>query len=95
MALFVYVDDIIITAPSQIQINSLKQFLQTQFKLKDLGTLKYFFGLEIALSHSGLVLSQRHYTLQLLEDIGYLACKPSSVPMDPKLKLTAHDGDLL
>ena len=95
VALLVYADDIIITAPSQIHINSLKQFLQTQFKLKDLGTLKYFLGLEIARSHSGLVLSQRHYTLQLLEDTGYLACKLALVPMDPKLKLTAHDGELL
>ena len=95
VALLVYVDDIIITTPSPIQIASIKQFLKTQFKLKDLGLLKYFLRLEIARSHSGLVLSQRHYTLQLLEDTGYLACKPIAVPMNPKLRLTAHDGDLL
>lgn len=41
------------------------------------------------------MLSQHHYTLQLLEDTGYLACKPTNVPMDPKLRLTATEGELL
>ena len=40
-------------------------------------------------------MSQRHCTLQLLEDIGYLACKPASLLMDPKVPLSADEGDLL
>ncbi|XP_068647981.1 uncharacterized mitochondrial protein AtMg00810-like [Aristolochia californica] len=95
VALLVYVDDIILTGPSSSVIAELKHFLHTQFKLKDLGCHKHFFGLEIAHSKTGIVFSQRHYTLQLLEDPGYLACKPTLVPMDPKLHLTATDGDLL
>ena len=95
VALLVYVDDIIITGPSQLALDSLKTLLHSQFKLKDLGSLKYFLGLEIAWSTTGIVFTQRHYTLQLLEDTGFLACKPTSVPMDPKLRLTASDGDLL
>ena len=94
-ALIVYVDGIIITGPSQSIIDSLKQFLHSQFKLKDLGTLNYFLGLEIAHSHSSIVFSQRNYALQLLEDTGYLACKLASVPIDPKLKLTADTRALL
>ncbi|TXG69580.1 hypothetical protein EZV62_004515 [Acer yangbiense] len=31
----------------------------------------------------------------LLEDTGYLDCKPTSVPMDPKLTLSSIDGDLI
>ena len=95
VALLVYVDDIIITTPSHQAIDSMKSFLHSQFKLKDLGTLKYFLGLEIARSTKGIVLSQRHYTLQLLEDTGFLACKPAIIPMDPKMQLTATDGDVL
>ena len=95
IALLVYVDDIIIAGPSSQIINSLKNFLHSQFKLKDLGCLKYFLGLEIAKSVKGIVLSQRHYTLQLLEDTGFLGCKPAKVPMDPKVRLNASDGDLL
>ena len=58
--------------------------------------MKYFLGLEVACSNSGInVLSQRHYKLQLLEDTGFLACKLAQVPMDPKLCLTASYGDVL
>ena len=63
VALLVYVDDIIITSPSQHHIHSLKTFLHNQFKMKDLGSLKYFLGLEIARSTQGTVFSQRQYTL--------------------------------
>ena len=55
----------------------LKEFLNNHFKLKDLGKLKFFLGLEIARSPTGLILSQRHYTLQLWEDTGFLASKPA------------------
>ena len=95
IALLVYVDDIIITCPSVEHIDSLKELLYNQFKLKDLGSLKYFLGLEIARSAAGIVLSQRHYALQLLEDAGFLASKPALVPTDPKLLLNSTDGDLL
>ena len=95
MALLVYVNAIIITGPSLQSLDKLKVFLHSQFKLKDLGILKYFLGLEIARSSTGIVFSRRHYTLQLLEDTGFLASKPGSVPMDPKLQLNANDGDLL
>ena len=65
------------------------------FQLKILGPSKYFLGLEIAKSSRGISLSQRKYTLSLLEDTSFLACKPSNLPMDPNLKLNLHDGDLL
>ena len=95
VALLVYVDDIIITSPNAEVIKSIKVFLHSQFKLKDLGPLKCFIGLEIARSSTCIILSQRHYTLQLLEDTGYLACKPVAVPMIPTVHLSALEGDLL
>ena len=76
-------------------IDSLKQFLHGQFKLKDLGPLKFVLGIELAHSSQGLVLCQKHYTLQLLEDTGFLASKPTSLPMDPKISLNATNGDPL
>ncbi|KAJ4723310.1 Retrovirus-related Pol polyprotein from transposon TNT 1-94 [Melia azedarach] len=54
IALLVYVDDIIITDAQTQNIDSLKLFLQSQFKLKDLGALKYFLGLELARSRKGI-----------------------------------------
>lgn len=95
VALLVYVDDIVITGPNIDVFNSLKAFLHSQFKLKDLRVLKYFLGIEIARSASGIVISQCHYTMQLLEDAGYINCKLMNSPMDSKSVLSIQEGDLL
>ena len=55
--LFVYVDDIVITSSDQEGIQKLKQHLFNHFQTKDLGKLKYFLGIEIAQSNSGVVMS--------------------------------------
>ena len=57
--------------------------------------MKYFLGLEIAQFAKGIFFSQRHYTLQLLEDSSFSACKSVSLPMDPNTKLSSFEGDLL
>lgn len=95
VALLVYVDDIVITGCDHQAIESLKTFLHTQFKLKDLGQLKYFLGLEITRSHKSIFLSQHHHAFQLLEDAGFLACKPGALPIDPKVCLSLFEGELL
>ena len=53
--LVVYVDDIVITGSDQNGIQKLKQHLFTHFQTKDFGKLKYFLGIEIAQSSSGVV----------------------------------------
>uniref|UniRef100_A0A803NJY2 Polyprotein n=1 Tax=Cannabis sativa TaxID=3483 RepID=A0A803NJY2_CANSA len=40
-------------------------------------------------------MSQRKYTLQLLEDTGFIGCKPTKTPMDPKTKLDDTQGEPL
>ena len=85
--LVVHVDDIIITNSDQDGIQKLKQHLLTHFQIKDLGKLKYFPGIEIAQSSSSVVLSQRKYALDILEETGMLDCKPVDTPMDPNVKL--------
>ncbi|RVW74980.1 Retrovirus-related Pol polyprotein from transposon RE1 [Vitis vinifera] len=72
--LVVYVDDIVITSSDQNGIQKLKQHLFTHFQTKDLGKLKYFLGIEIAQSSSGVVLSQRKYALDILEETSMLDC---------------------
>ncbi|RVW76761.1 Retrovirus-related Pol polyprotein from transposon RE2 [Vitis vinifera] len=62
---------------------------------KDLGKLKYFLGIEITQSSSGVVLSQRKYTLDILEETGMLDCKPVDTPMDPNVKLISGQGEPL
>ena len=93
--LVVYIDDIVITNSDQDGIQKLKQHLFTHFQTKDLGKLKYFLGIEIAQSNSGVVLSQRKYVLDILEETGMLDCKPIDTPMDPNVKLVPGQGEPL
>nr|KYP52516.1 Retrovirus-related Pol polyprotein from transposon TNT 1-94 [Cajanus cajan] len=95
IALLVYVDDIVIASPSNDVISHTKIILQKYFRLKDLGDLKFFLGLELSKSKEGIFMCQRHYTMSILEDCGMLGCKPSSIPMESNLKLTTESGTKL
>ncbi|BBN68153.1 RING/U-box superfamily protein [Prunus dulcis] len=94
-SVLIYVDDMIITGNDDKAIQDLKKFLHTSFRIKDLGNLKYFLGVEVARSKKGICISQRKYTLDILEDAGLLGAKPVNCPMEQNLKLTQTDGELL
>lgn len=95
IAPLVYVDDIVLASDSADAVKQFIQFLNNEFKLKDLGDLKFFLGLEIARTSKGLTLCQRKYTLEILEDCGLLAAKRSKFPIETNLKLSRHSGDVL
>ncbi|RVX11614.1 Retrovirus-related Pol polyprotein from transposon RE2 [Vitis vinifera] len=90
--IIVYVDDIILTGDHEEKIDLLKKLLTKEFEIKDLGTLKYFLGMEIARSKKGIAVSQRKYVLDLLNETGMLGCKPAETPMDTTVKLEESDG---
>ena len=52
-----YVDDILIASNDVAAVAQFKTYLDSQFKLKDLGPIRYFLGLEIARSSKGLSVS--------------------------------------
>ena len=56
ITLLVYVDDILLASDNKQAVDELKVLLDQQFKLKDLGELKFFLGLEVARSASGISL---------------------------------------
>lgn len=63
------------------EITSIMCYLDATFHIMDLGSLKYFLGLEIARSPHGISVCQRKYVLDILSDTGLLASKPCSAPM--------------
>ena len=85
--LLVYVDDIILAGNSLDEFQNIKTILHNSFKIKDLGQLKYFLGLEVAHSKQGISLCQRKYCLDLLANSGFTNSKPVSTPSNPSIKL--------
>ena len=62
--------------------------------MKDLGSLKYFLGLEVARSDKGISLNQRKYCLEILQDTGFLGLNQLT-PMEQNLHLSMDVGKLL
>ena len=67
----------LITSDDIQEIVALRQQLRDEFELKDLGTMRYFLGMEVAKRKQGILISQRKYTLDLLKDIGMLGSRPT------------------
>lgn len=60
--MLVYVDDhhdILLAGPNSDLIQQAKEILEANFKLKVIGDLHYFLGLEIAKSPKGITLCQK------------------------------------
>jgi len=80
-SLLVYMDDIVLTSNDAEEICHITKLLDEHFRIKNLGGLQYFLGLEVAHNSTGIHLSQRKYTLDLLHETGMLDCAPMPTPM--------------
>lgn len=87
IALLVYVEDIILAGNYVDEINRVKVTLDTKFKIKDLGKLKYFLGIEVSHSKFGISICERKYCLDLLKDTCLLGSKLAKTPFDTSIKL--------
>ncbi|KAL0401802.1 UNVERIFIED_CONTAM: Retrovirus-related Pol polyprotein from transposon RE1 [Sesamum latifolium] len=93
--LLVYVDDILVSAPSDSYIEDVKQYLHHLFTIKDLGPVKYFLGIELARSSQGMLATQSKYISDIVCDLGLEHGKGASTPLPPGIKLSAEEGNLL
>ncbi|KAL2243881.1 UNVERIFIED_CONTAM: Retrovirus-related Pol polyprotein from transposon RE1, partial [Sesamum indicum] len=92
---FVYVDDVLIMAPTDCLISQVKTYLDGLFTIKDLGYARYFLGLQIAWSEPGLALIQSKYILDIVADCELLDAKSVATPFLPGLKLRLDDDGVL
>jgi len=92
--LAVYVDDILLTGSDSVALAETKEYLKRYFVTKDMRKPRYFLRIEVAYQNHDLLLSQRKYTLDLLEEIGMLECKPASTLMEANGDLWCDNSHL-
>ncbi|XP_026450770.1 uncharacterized protein LOC113350882 [Papaver somniferum] len=90
----VYVDDLIVAGNNLVELHNFKTYLGQCFKMKDLGKLKYFLGLEVARSKQGFYIFQRKYALDIIIETGLLGAKPAEFPMETNHQLALAKGNV-
>lgn len=63
----VYVDDLIITGNHSFEIENLKNKMQFEFEMTDLGKLSYFLGMKLVKVEEIMVMCQQNYVNELLD----------------------------
>ena len=91
--LIVYVDDLIITGNNLEEIKELEEHLDKNFKVKELGPLKYFLGIEFARSSEEILLTQQKYILELLEETKHTNYHISETPIEVNHTLAVFKND--
>lgn len=84
-----FVDDLLICGPDKELIESIKSEFKIQFKMKDLGNVKRYLGIEIDFNKSTreMKLSQEEYIETLAEKFGIVHSRIKHTPMETGLKL--------
>ena len=88
--LLLYVDDLFLTG-NEKHIAYCKKKLDEEFKMKAIGFMYYFLGLEVWQSPEGIFLNQVMYAVEILKRFDMLDCKSMATPMDTNLKLLSDE----
>jgi hypothetical protein len=85
--LVVYADDLFITGSYERKISWLKQKLNKDFNMTDLGPIQRYLGIKFIRLPTNMFLLQHQYVLDMLAEFNMLQCKPKHVPLPPGIQL--------
>jgi hypothetical protein len=86
--LCLYVDDILIFGNNIIVIKEVKDFLFSNFEMKDLGEADVILNIKLLREgNGGVTLVQSHYVEKVLSRFGYSDCMPAPTPYDSSMLL--------
>lgn len=92
--LLLYVNDMILTGNNDTMLGKLLEKLSSVFRMKDMGALHYFLGIQVHYCEDGLFLNQSKYAQDLLITAGMQDCAPMSTPLPLKLDNLSGQDEL-
>lgn len=90
----IWVDDIIVAASNDDALNAIKKSFKDRFKMKDMGMLSWFLGIEFTFDSEGSIsMNQSKYCERILEKFHMKDCNPKTIPCDLSIsKLISHNS---
>ena len=83
--LVVWVDDMIVTSADENLLDETKNLLKTKFKMKDLGLISNFLGINFEHGKDRMSLNQKTYVCKVLDRSKMRDCKRRTTPSEQKL----------
>ena len=66
----VYVDDLILTRDDKDMMSDFKSSMMRVFDKTDLGSMRFFLGIEVLQKPDGIFIRQRKYAMEVLKRLG-------------------------
>ncbi|KAH9801638.1 hypothetical protein KPL71_001098 [Citrus sinensis] len=88
--LLLYVDDMLLASKDRSEIKKLKDLLNAEFEMKDLGCAKRILGMDIIRNRAAgtIFVSQERYILKVLDRFDMLDAKSVQTPLGSQFKLS-------
>ena len=80
--LLTFVDDMLLVSNNEIEKNKVKTKLKERFKMKDMGDISKFLGIDFSTTGNSISMSQCKYIEKLLTVFEMEECKPKNTPSE-------------
>jgi len=91
IVILIWVDDLIIAASDDLLMCDTKNMMREKFKMKDLGKLSHFLGIDFEQGHGFVRMNQKRYLCKVLEKFEMSDCKPRATPSEQKLESNGEE----
>ena len=89
-----YVDDFMVISPDDITADEVVSLLSRELRVKDLGDMSLFLGIEIECSKDGIRISHHNKIQSVCEDLGLGICRSAKSPIADDSLINREPDDL-
>ena len=86
--LLIWVDDMVLASSNASMLEDVKRTLSRKFKMKDLGVISRFLGIDFKVQPGKIEMSQKSYLQKILQRFNMSDCKAKATPSEQKLNFT-------